>query len=68
MFETLKETVEAYNKMDPSKQGSFATITVFKYLALMTYYVVAGLVVWSLGRRLIQASFAAYRESRRERA
>jgi hypothetical protein len=68
MFDSLKETVEAYNKMDPARQGSFATIMVFKYLALMTYYIVVGLVIWALGRRLIQASFAAYRESRRERA
>ena len=67
MFDTLKETYETYQRMDSGQRGSFATIMVFKYLAIMTYYVVAGLVIWALGRRLIQASFAAYKESRRER-
>ena len=67
MFDTLRDTIDAYHKMDPSKQGSFAMIMVFKYLALMTYYIVAGVVIVLIARRLIQASFAAYRESRRER-
>lgn len=67
MFETLRDTVDAYHRMDPGKQNSFATVMVFEYLAFMTYYIVAGLVIWALGRRLIQASFAAFKEARRER-
>jgi hypothetical protein len=67
MFDTLKETYDTYQRMDPGQRGSFAWIMIFKYLAIMTYYIVAGLVIWALGRRLIQASFAAYKESRRER-
>jgi hypothetical protein len=65
MFDNLKETYDVYQKMDPQQRGPFATIMVFKYLALMVYYIVAGLVVWALGRRLIQASFAAFKEARR---
>jgi len=65
MFDNLKETYDVYEKMDPTQRGSFATIMVFKYLALMVYYIVAGLVIWALGRRLIQASFAAFKEARR---
>jgi hypothetical protein len=67
LFDTLKETYDTYKNMPVGERGSFATIMVFKYLACMTYYIVAGVVIWALGRRLIQASFAAYRESRRER-
>ena len=65
MFENLKETLDAYNQLDQAQRGSFATIEVFKYVAAMVYYIVAGVVVWALGRRLIQASFAALKESRR---
>jgi hypothetical protein len=65
MFDELKATYDVYEKMDPAQRGSFATIMVFKYLALMVYYIVAGLVIWALGRRLIQASFAAFKEARR---
>jgi hypothetical protein len=65
MFDNLKETYDTYQGMDPTTRGSFATIMVFKYIALMVYYVVAGLVVWALGRRLIQAFFAAFKEARR---
>jgi hypothetical protein len=67
LFDTLKDTYDTYQKLPVGQRGSFATIEVFKYLACMTYYIVAGVVIWALGRRLIQASFAAYRESRRER-
>jgi len=65
MFDDLDRTVAVYKAMDPTQRGSFATIMVFKYLALMVYYIVAGLVIWALGRRLIQASFAAFKEARR---
>jgi hypothetical protein len=65
MFDSLSETYNTYQKMDPAQRGPFATIMVFKYLALMVYYIVAGLVIWALGRRLIQACFAAFKEARR---
>jgi len=31
----------------------------------LAYYVVAGIVAWALGRRLIHAVLTAYRESKR---
>ena len=65
MFDNLKDTYDTYQKMDPNQRGSFATIEVFQYLALMVYYVCSAVVVWALGRRLIQASFAALKESKR---
>jgi hypothetical protein len=67
-FETVKEAYTAMQRVAPAERGPFTTIFVVTAIAYMIYYLVAGFVVWSLGRRLIQASFAAYKESRRERA
>jgi hypothetical protein len=68
MFDGIREVYDTIQKAAPDERGSLTTIMVFKYLALMTYYVVSGLVVWALGRRIIQATFAAIKEGRRERA
>ena len=69
MFDFSK-LMEAYTFMrdaPPDQSGRITTMFVFTAIAYMVYYIMAGIVVLSLGRRLIQASFAAYKESRRER-
>lgn len=67
-FETVKEAYQTMKIMPASERGPFTTVFVVTAIAYMVYYIVAGFVVWSLGRRLLQASFAAYKESRRERS
>lgn len=42
-------------------------IPVTDVIAASVYYIVLGLVVWALGRRIIQSIFAGIREARRER-
>jgi hypothetical protein len=65
MFEEFKQiTDEIRNLPDPEK-ATMQTWLVVKCVMSVVYYVVAGFVVWALGRRLIQAMFAAFREARR---
>jgi hypothetical protein len=62
---------EAYRTMkattDPAMRGSMTTMFVWWTIAHIVYYIMAGVAVIVLGRRLIQASFAAFKEARRER-
>ncbi len=67
-FERVKEAYETMKNIPAAERGPFTTVFVVTAIAYMIYYLVAGFIVWSLGRRLIQASFAAYKESRRERS
>jgi hypothetical protein len=65
MFEEFKQiTDEIRNLSDPDK-ATMQTWLVVKCVMSVVYYIVAGFVVWALGRRLIQAIFAALREARR---
>jgi hypothetical protein len=71
MFDLIDSLREAYRSLqtlsEPDK-GRATTMFVMTALAYITYYIVAGTVIIVLGRRLIQASFAAFKEARRERA
>lgn len=66
-FDTVKEAYKHLELIPPDQRGSFTTIFVITAIAYMVYYIVAGLVTFALGKRLLQASFAAFKESRRER-
>ena len=67
-YDSVRETYIVMKNATGEDHNRFATIFVMWSIAHMVYYIVAGLVVWSIGRRLIQASFAAFKEARRERA
>jgi hypothetical protein len=67
-FDSLKEVYAAMKSVPADQRGPFVTTFTLTVVAYCVYYLVAGFVVWSLGKRLIQASFAAYKEARRERA
>ncbi|MGN6506254.1 MAG: hypothetical protein ACTHM6_11895 [Tepidisphaeraceae bacterium] len=65
MFEDFRKIIEEIQKLpDPAKSTAQVAFVAW-CAAKIVYYAVAGLVVWALGRRLIQASFAAMREARR---
>jgi hypothetical protein len=67
-FDKLRECYQTMKQMPPDQRGPFTTTFVMTAIAFTTYYIVAGVAVILLGRRLIQASFAAFKEARRERA
>lgn len=52
----------------PEMRSSFTTMFVMWSIAHIVYYIMAGAAVIVLGRRLIQASFAGFKEARRERS
>lgn len=68
MFENTKAFVEFMQGLSPEAQSTAMTWLVVELIGRMTLYIVTGVVVWALGRRLIQAATYAYKESRRERA
>ena len=67
-FEETRALIEEVHKLGADQKGPFVTWLVITLIRDISYYIVTGLVVWALGRRLIQAIMAAYRESRREHA
>jgi hypothetical protein len=67
-YESVKEAYETMKKMAPEERGPFTTVFVMWSIAHTVYYIMAGTAVIVLGRRLIQATFAGFKEARRERA
>jgi len=66
-FDNLTQVYNDMKAAAPDQRAPFVTTFIWITVACVVYYLVAGFVVWSLGKRLIQASFAAYKEARRER-
>jgi hypothetical protein len=64
-FDNLVEVYRDMKAAAPEHRGDFVTTFAWIAAACMVYYIVAGFIVYALGKRLIQASFAAYKESRR---
>jgi hypothetical protein len=68
MIDETRALFEYYKTLNDQERGLYTTWLVVSLVKDVTYYIVVGLVVWSLGRRLIGAITAAIRESKRERA
>ncbi len=68
MFEESRALFDEVRKLTAEQRQPFVTWLVISLIRDVAYYIAAGLVAWTLGRRLIQGCLAAYRESRRERA
>jgi len=68
-YESLKDAYETMKQTtDPAMRSQFTTMFVMWSIAHIVYYIMAGTAVILLGRRLIQATFAGFKEARRERA
>lgn len=66
MFDDFHKILEEIRQIpEPEKVAAAQTAFVTWCIAKVVYYVVAGLVTWALGRRIIQGLFAAWREARR---
>jgi len=65
MYDDFKRILEEMAKLDDAQRAAMQTWFVVRCVITVVYTVVGGIVVWALGRRLIQASFAALREARR---
>ncbi len=65
MFEEYIKILNHIKDLPDADKGTARTAFICWCLAKIIYYVVAGVVTWALGRRIIQAVFAALRESKR---
>ena len=68
MFDETRQLFDYYKTLTDQERGLYTTWLVVSLIKDVAYYIVVGLVVWSLGRRLITAFQAGLREARRERA
>jgi hypothetical protein len=68
MLQEFKEAFDAVSKLAPEQRSPYQTWLVVELIRDVAYYIVLGLIVWTLGRRLINATLVAMRESKRERA
>jgi hypothetical protein len=68
MIDELKLILNEVSKLSPEQRGPWTTYLVISLIRDLSYYVVAGIVAFALGRRIIQAILTAVRESRRESA
>ena len=63
MFEAFKEVMDNVHKMPEKAQQ---TALVVWCITESIYYIVIGLVVWSLGKRIINVATLAYKDARRD--
>lgn len=68
MSEETRALIEYVKTLNEQERGTFVTWLIIDLIKDVSYYIVVGLVVWALGRRLIQAIMAGMREARRDRA
>jgi hypothetical protein len=68
-YDSVKDAYAVVQReTDPVMRGRLTTMFVWWTIAHIIYYIAAATAVIIVGRRLIQASFAAFKEARRERA
>jgi hypothetical protein len=65
MTDELRTLLNEVSKMAPDQKSVFTTWCIVGLIRDLAYYTVAGIVIFTLGRRLIHAVLAAYRESKR---
>ena len=65
MVEELKFLLNEISKLDANQKSVYTTWVVTALIRDVAYYVVVGVVAIALGRRIVHAILAAYREARR---
>ncbi|MGF1633225.1 MAG: hypothetical protein ACFCVE_05190 [Phycisphaerae bacterium] len=68
MPDWIQQTIDVLQALPPEDRGNVTLALTLQFVLTMVYYLVAGLVAWALGKRIIQATFAAMREVQRDRA
>jgi hypothetical protein len=65
MLDQFNQVLEKISKLPEGDKETMQTWLIVTCVMSVVYYLVVGAVVWALGRRIVQASFAALREARR---
>ncbi len=68
MLDETRQLFDYYKTLNDQERGLYTTWLVVTLIRDVTYWIVVGLVVLSLGKRLIGAIQAAMREASRDRA
>lgn len=68
MFDEARLLMDKVQTLDPTQKSTFVTWLVITLIRDISYYAVIGIVVFALGRRMIQAFLSGLRESRRQNA
>lgn len=63
---TIREAADYVNSLSPEDRSIVTTWLVFEGITRLAYYILVFLAVFLLGRRIIQAMIAGYREARAE--
>ena len=65
-YDSVRQAYDTLQRTPVEQRGHFTTMFVWWTIAHIVYYIAAATTAIILGRRLIQASFAAFKEARRE--
>jgi len=68
MLENFHDAVHAASTLTPQERGPYTTWLVVEMIKWVSYWILLALIAYTLGRRLIHATVAAIRESKRGRA
>ena len=64
LTDSVKQASQYVSNLPPDDKSVVTTWLVFEGIARIIYYILVFLVVFLLGRRIIQAMIAGYREAR----
>lgn len=64
-WQFYEKLLDQLAKTPPDQRTELLTLLVCRTMVDLAYTLVLAVVVWALGRRLLQALLAAWRESRR---
>ncbi|MDB5324625.1 MAG: hypothetical protein JWM57_194 [Phycisphaerales bacterium] len=65
MFDEFHKIIAELQKLPEPMRETARTAFITWCIARCIYYIVSAIVIWALGRRLIQACLAAWREARK---
>jgi hypothetical protein len=66
MIHEIQELIKSINSLPEAQRHAAMTVAVFKCISFTVYYIMLGMVAIVLGRRIIYATLAAWKETRRE--
>ena len=68
MFQDYKEAFDYIKTLSPAERSTYQTWLVVDLVKTISGLIILALVVWALGRRIVQGILAAIRESKHGRA
>jgi hypothetical protein len=67
MIESVKQAIALIKEQESPTREALQTALIWSSVVNIIYYIALAVVVWALGRRIIQSVFAGVKEANRER-